>query len=172
MPSIPLIVVWFSVLSVYLPYNMGFAFLNPIVLTAYGFLGWLTGANLPDWRKAFLASAVTTLAAILLVNLSSGIPHLVLPAIGILLSSLTLSASSALATSGIRAALHRRGLPEDAIRLRLRLGFAAFAVALYFNGLLPYSTKMWIAERTTNPDLIFFSAIASAVFVGTWRLTR
>ncbi len=172
MPSIPLTVVWFAVLCGYLPYSLGFAFLNPIILTGMGFLGLLVSANVPATRIAILSSIATTTLAILMVNLTSGIPHLVLPSTSILLSSWLLSASSVLAATGIRALLLRRGYDEPQVRLILRLAFATLALAWYLNSWLPYDAKMWLASHTTNNDLIIFAMVSSAVFMGTWRLTR
>ena len=45
MPGIPLLVVWVALLCGYIPYSMGFAFLNPVVVIAYGFLSLLIGAT-------------------------------------------------------------------------------------------------------------------------------
>jgi hypothetical protein len=171
MPTIPLIVVWFAVLSGYLPYNMGFAFLNPMLIIAYGFLSLLIAANVPNVKHAIAASATTTLLALLTVNATSGIPHLVLPALTIILSSHLLSATGTLATAGIRSLLLARGKHEDQIRTYLRINFAVFAVLLYNNSYLPYETKMWLAERTTNEDLIRFALFTSILFLAIWRTT-
>ncbi len=171
MPTIPLIVVWFAVLSGYLPYNMGFAFLNPMLIIAYGFLSLLIAANVPNPKHASAASAATTLLALLTVNISSGIPHLVLPALTIILCSLLLSAAGTLATAGIRSLLLARGKHEDQIRTYLRIAFAVLAVLLYNNSYLPYEIKMWLAERTTNAHLIRFSLVTSILFLAIWRTT-
>ena len=171
MPTIPLIVVWFAVLAGYLPYNMGFAFLNPMLIISYGFLSLLIAANVPNPRHAFLASAATTLLALITVNITSGIPHLVLPALTIILCSLLLSAAGTLATAGIRSLLLAKGKDEDQIRTYLRINFAVFAVLLYNNSYLPYEAKMWLAERTTNHDLIRFSLVTSILLLAIWRTT-
>ncbi len=171
MPTIPLIVVWFAVLSGYLPYSMGFAFLNPMLVIAYGFLSLLIAANVTNPKHAMLASALTTLLALLTVNATSGIPHLVLPATTIILASLLLSATGTLATAGIRSLLLARGKHEDQIRTYLRLGFAVLAILAYNNSYLPYDTKMWLAERTTNSDLIRFALLTSILFLAIWRST-
>lgn len=159
MPQLPLVVVWFAVLSGYIPYTMGYAFLNPIVITAYGLLGWLVAANLPRLPLAIAGSIGTTTLALAVVNLTSGNLHLVLPSHWILAGSFSLSATSALASS--------RLAPRTA-----RWLFAALAVLFYFNGALPYGVKLWISEHTTNQDLQVFSLLLSLVFVGTWRVLR
>ncbi len=159
MPQLPLVVVWFAVLSGYIPYTMGYAFLNPIVITAYGLLGWLVAANLQRLSLAIAGALATTLLALAVVNLTSGNPHLVLPSPMILAGSFCLSVSSALASSRL-ASRTARWL------------FAAAAVLFYFNGALPYQTKLWISEHTTNQDLIMVSTVLSLIFVGTWRLLR
>lgn len=172
MPGIPLIFVWFAVLCGYLPYSMGYAFLNPMVIISYGFLGWLIGANVSSIPWAMAASMATTLLAIVMVNLSSGILHLVIPSLSVIGASLWLSVTGVMATGGLRAFGLRQGLHEESIRGRLRLGFAALATLAYFNSYLPFEWKMWLASRTTNPDLIGFALVWGALFVGTWRLTR
>lgn len=172
MPSIPLAVVWLAILCGYLPYTMGYAFLNPIVLIGYGALGLLIGANIPTPKPAIAASLLTTTLAIAVVNLTSGIPHLVLPSPGILLATATLSLTTVLAATGLRHFWRRRNLDEDQIRLRLRLAFAALALAVYLNGYLPYNAKMWIAARTTNPDLIQFALLASAACTALWFIAK
>ena len=171
MPTIPLIVVWFAVLSGYLPYNMGYAFLNPMLVIAYGFLSLLIAANVPSPKHAILASAATTLLALMTVNATSGIPHLVLPAATIILCSLLLSATGTLATAGIRSLLLARGKHEDQIRTYLRLAFAVLAILIYNNSYLPYDTKLWLAERTTNQHLIRFALVTSIFFLAIWRTT-
>jgi hypothetical protein len=165
MPSIPLIVVWFAVLSGYLPYSMGYAFLNPLILVGYGLLGWLLGANLSTIRPAIIGGALTTILAILTVNISSGIPHLVLPSTSILVCSLLLTISCVLATNALRNYFQSRHLPEERIQFFLRAAFAAAAVLLYLNGYLPYDVKMWIAAHTTNRDLIAFSLATSTILL-------
>lgn len=165
MPSIPLAVVWFAVLAGYLPYSMGYAFLNPLILIGYGLLGWLIGANLSTARPAIAAGMLTTLLAILMVNISSGIPHLVLPSASILFSSLLLTVSSVLATSALRRRWLAGGMAEDRIQFILRAAFAAAAVLLYLNGYLHYDVKIWIAAHTTNRDLVAFSLATSAILL-------
>lgn len=172
MPSIPLIVVWFAVLCGYLPYSLGFAFLNPLIVIAYGFLGLLVAANVPHPRYAAIAAAATTLLALAVVNITSGIPHLVLPATSIILASIALSVASTLAGSGLRSRWLSQGLDEDRVRLYLRLLFAAFALLVYGNGYLPLDAKIWLAEHTTNNDLLIFAMVSIALFVGTWRMTN
>jgi len=171
MPSFPLIFVWFALMCGYLPYSMGYAFLNPLILISYGLLGLLIGANVTNPRNAITASAATTLLAITTVNVTSGIPRLVLPSVSILAASLALSTTSILATTGLRQRWTRQGHDESKIRLRLRLAFAALALALYFNSYLPYAWKMWLAARTTNPDLIQFAVITSVLLTATWFFT-
>ena len=172
MPSIPLVFVWFAVLSGYLPYTMGYAFLNPMLIIGYGFLSLLIAANVPNVKHAIAASAATTLLALITVNLTSGIPHLVLPATTIILCSLLLSAAGTLATAGVRSLLLARGKDEDQIRTYLRIAFAVVAVLLYNNSYLPYDTKMWLAERTTNEDLIRFALVTAILFLAIWRTTK
>jgi hypothetical protein len=52
------------------------------------------------------------------------------------------------------------------------LGFGALALAYWGQSWLPYEWKIWLAERTTNPDLVRFSCFVGLAFVGTWRVTR
>jgi hypothetical protein len=159
MPQLPLVVVWFAVLSGYIPYTMGYAFLNPIVVTAYGLLGWLVAANVARLTVAMAGATGTTVLALAVVNLTSGTPHLVLPPPLILAGSFSLSVTSALAASR---------LPSR----NARWLFAGLAVLFYFNGALPYDVKMWVSEHTTNQDLLIFSVILNLIFVGTWRVLR
>ncbi len=109
--------------------------------------------------------------ALITVDITSGIPHLVLPALTIILCSLLLSATGTLATAGIRSLLLAKGKDEDQIRTYLRINFAVFAVLLYNNSYLPYDVKMWLAERTTNHDLIRFSLVTSILLLAIWRTT-
>jgi hypothetical protein len=111
------------------------------------------------------------LLALITVDITSGIPHLVLPALTIILCSLLLSATGTLATAGIRSLLLAKGKDEDQIRTYLRINFAVFAVLLYNNSYLPYDVKMWLAERTTNHDLIRFSLVTSILLLAIWRTT-
>lgn len=172
MPGIPLLVVWVALLCGYIPYSMGFAFLNPVVVIAYGFLSLLIGATVtrPGW--VLTASLTTTLLALITVNATSGMMQIVLPSWGVLAASIWLSCSGALLTGGLRNWLLRHGRNEEQIRNWLRLLFAALALIVYFNGLLPYDWKMWLAERTTNEHLIRFAFVCGAIFVGIWRMTR
>lgn len=172
MPGIPLLVVWVAVLCGYIPYSMGFAFLNPVIVIAYGFLSLLIGATVtrPGWVAA--ASIFTTLLALVTTNATSGVLHLVLPSWGVLAASIWLSLCGALLTEGLRNSLLRQGRDEEQIRNWLRMLFAALALLVYFNGLLPYDIKMWLAERTTNEHLIRFALVSGAIFVGIWRMTR
>lgn len=172
MPGIPLLVVWVAVLCGYIPYSMGFAFLNPVIVIAYGFLSLLIGATVtrPSWVAA--ASLLTTLLALITTNATSGVLHLVLPSWGVLAASIWLSLSGALLTEGLRNWLLRQGRHEEQIRNWLRILFAALALLVYCNGLLPYDWKMWLAERTTSEHLIRFALVSGAIFVGIWRMTR
>jgi hypothetical protein len=177
--NIPLAAVWIGVLCGYVPYSMGLAFLNPILIIGYGFLGFLLGANLlpndPTPRRAGLAAAasiVTLLLALAVVNATGGFPTLVLPGWEILLSSFCISATGALAALGLNSALSRREWDAERIRFALRMGFGVLALAFYANGYLPYDWKMWLAEHTTNGDLWRFGAGVALAFVGIWRVAR
>lgn len=172
MPSLPLTLCWFAVLSGYLPYSMGLAFLNPVLMTGYGFLGFLLGAHLGKGLVAGIVALVTTAAGLLVVNLSGGFPEAVLPRVTVLGANALLCGSSAMAATGLREWMERRGVESEAAAFRLRMGFAVAAVAFYFNGQLPYEWKVWLAEHTTSEDLVRFAVFVSVLFVGTWRMTR
>lgn len=170
MPSIPLIFVWFAVLSGYMPYSMGYSFLNPLILIGYGLLGWLIGANVPRVWVAISAGIATTLLALLVVHLVSGNLQIVMPATGILISNLALTITSVLATSGLRRRWLKQGMEESRIQLILRGIFVVMAIPLYANGYFPIDWKIWLAEHTTDPDLVQFAAAVSLVFLGLWRI--
>jgi hypothetical protein len=172
MPSLPLALCWITLLSGYFPYSMGLAFLNPILLTGYGLLGFLVGAHLGSVWAGFAATAGTTLLGLVVVNVTGGWPETVLPGMAMLGANLLLSFTSVLGARSLRGWLERRGVEGEAAKLRLSAGFAAAAAAFYWNGALPYGMKMWIAAHTTTQDLILFSLVASTLFVGIWRMTQ
>ncbi|WP_031497624.1 hypothetical protein [Bryobacter aggregatus] len=159
MPQLPWIVVWVSVLCGYLPYQMGYAFLNPLVIVGYGFLGLWVGGVVREPLWAIAATLGTSWVALLVVNLLGGAPAWVLPPWGIVLVNAWLGGTGALLAQRLR--------PNVA-----RAVFACFVIFVYFNANLPESWKIWIAEHTTDQDLMIFGGVCGSVFVGTWRLRR
>jgi len=179
MQTIPLAVVWVSVMCGYLPYQMGFSFFNPVLILSYAFLGLLVGASLlgadPSnknvWRS--IGIVLGTLAmALLVVNLATQAKEPVLPERGILGTAVVVAIASVLLMQGLASWLLRRGWEGSQVRLSLRLLFAFLALAVYFNGRFPYDWKLWLSEHTTDEDLVRFGLVTSVVFVGIWRVTR
>ena len=159
MPRIPLIVVWVAVMCGYLPWSMGYAFFNPIVIVGYGFFGLLIGAHVRDWRWAIAATLGTTWLAVLLVNLTSSVPFWVAPPWGVMAANGCLGAAGALMAQRLKVWVARA----------IFAGLGAFVI---FNRYLPYEWKVWIGEHTTDEDLITFAVGCGILFVGTWRLRR
>jgi hypothetical protein len=172
MPSLPLVLCWFAVMSVYLPYSMGLAFFNPVLLTGYGMLGFLVGARLETVRAGFAVTAGTLLLGLAVVNVAGGWPELVLPGAAMLGAAMLLAFSSTLAAVGLRRSMERRGWAPEEATFRLSAAFGGVAAAFYWNGLLPLEMKMWLAAHTTTSDLRLFCLFVSLLFVGIWRMTQ
>lgn len=179
MQKIPVAVVWLAVLCGYLPYQMGFAFFNPVLIFAYAFLGLLVGATLlsedPSNRNACISTGIvwgTLGLALLVVNIVTQAKEPVLPEWGILATAALLALASVLLMQGLASWLLRLGWDGPTVRFRLRMLFAILAIAVCFNGRLPYDWKVWLAEHTTDDDLIRFGLGCSVLFVGIWRLAR
>jgi hypothetical protein len=178
MQKIPVAVVWLAVLCGYLPYQMGFAFFNPVLILAYAFLGLLVGASLlpagPNMRNVWISAGIvwgTLAVALLVVNLAVEAKEPVLPEWGVLGTAAAVTLASVLLMQGLAQWLLRKSWDPSRVRLTLRLSFAVLATAVYFNGRLPYDWKIWLSEHTTDEDLIRFGLGTSALFVGIWRLT-
>ncbi|MBZ2187017.1 MAG: hypothetical protein K7J46_20100 [Bryobacter sp.] len=172
MPTLPLTLCWFAVMSVYLPYSMGLAFLNPVLLTGYGLLGFLVGGRLERVRAGFAVTAGTLVLGLAVVNITGGWPELVLPAAGMLGAVMLLAFNSTLAAVGLRRWMERRGCTAEEAAFRLSAAFGGVAVAFYFNGALPLEIKTWLAAHTTSSDLRLFCLLVSLLFVGIWRMTQ
>ncbi len=172
MGRIPLLVTWFAVLSGYLPYNLSLAFLNPFIALCYSFLAWPLAASWGNARQAAGVTAATLAGGWVVANWAAGTPELVLPSWGVVVACAALLGSAAWAAVGLRSDLVRRGHDEERVVLWLRLGFLGLAAVVYFNGSLPYEWKMYLAERTTNGHLIGLAWGWTALFVGTWRMTK
>lgn len=179
MARIPQLTIWLGLLCGYMPYNMGYALFNPLLLLVYAYLAILVAATLipgaPGWRSICWSAGLaqgTLLAAIVVVNALSGVNEFVWPSLDILAAGVLVSGTGALLVEGLNAWGVRKGWPEDVRRGRLRLVFAALALPVLFNAYLPYGAKVWIAEHTTNEDLLVLALGSSVAFVGIWRVTR
>lgn len=179
MARIPQLAIWLGLLCGYLPYNMGYALFNPILLMVYAYLAILLAATLipgePGWRSIGVSAGLaqgTLLSAILVVNALSGVNEFVWPSLDILGAGVLVSVTGGMAVQGLNAWGARRGWHEDVRRGRLRMAFAALTLPVLFNSYLPYGAKMWIAEHTTNEDLLVLGLGSALAFVGIWRMTR
>lgn len=179
MARIPQITIWLALLCGYMPYNMGFALFNPLLLLVYSFLAILVAATLvpaqPGWKNVAIsagAAQATLLGAVLVVNAFSGVNEFAWPSLDLWAIGILCSFTGAMAVLGLNAWMTRKGWSEEQRRTRLRIAFVCLALPILFNSYLPYAAKVWIGEHTTNEDLRVFGLGSAAVFVGTWRLTR
>jgi hypothetical protein len=116
--------------------------------------------------------AGTLLAGWGVANLVTGTPTFVTPSWPVVLAALALVVTSSLAAVGSVERLVRGGWTAERAQSWLRGGFFGLCVLVYFNYLLPYEWKMWLADRTTSRHLVQFALLCSAMFVGIWRMTK
>ena len=152
-------VVWVAVMCGYIPWSMGYAFFNPMVIVGYGFFGLVIGAHVRDSRWAISVTLGTTWLALLLVNFTSTVSVWVFPPWGVLAANAWLGVSGALVAQRVKVWV-------------ARTIFASLGAFVILSSYLPYSWKVWIGEHTTDVDLIMFAVGCGILFVGTWRLRR